>query len=395
MRLSPAELADERTRHQHEFWWYFLFTIGFGIALYLLVAWVTARFRGLQHNHDLLRSIDLGMPPTEGIAVVSPMLAVVVALNIALAAQQVPPDAKERIRAAEWQLYLAFISMLSASGAVCVTLMCWFSGDRGHSTGSSIGLGFTALLAVALSAAQRLKATTAEAAAVNRYLRESRLIARIKAREEFQQRYPGLTVSRGAIVGRYLYGAIVLGILSTVAALGIAGIERRFIGWPNLIWLGLIGIVLEACLLFAGKQIRILRLGRYVYDRFAAYFSLACQLCIPVTFPLMLLFPLATWLRVTIAGYCVTIWALAVGSFMLERSHPRLGLTSGARAAVGLTLNRVAAEAERELIKTRDRDAAATQDRSQNRVSGSSRAAPRRPHRRRRPRPAGRRSRPA
>jgi len=392
VRLTPAELAAERTRHQRLFWEAFGFVTVLGVLLYAFVAAGASMVRHRQHG--LLTRLDLGMHPADGIAVTAALLAVVVALNIALAAQQTPTDPRERVRAANWQVYVFLLSALTASATVTVTLICWMSGDRGDSAGDSVSLGLITLITAALASALQLKARSPEALIADEYVLEHRLAPLTDTLARFREQSTGPEMSRLGIIARCAYLAGLFGWVGACVALGIAGIEQRFLGWSNLIWMGFFGTALEACLLVAAMQLAKFRFLRRALDTIWPGYLLVVLVGIAALCTLPVLLPWPAWLRASIIGYYVAIWALAAGAFFINL-WSTMRLAAASRASTERALVKARQDVLDELTDVRARKAAARRDHIRNRIRPSDAALSRRPRRPRKSRPDGRQNRPA
>ncbi len=388
MRLTPAELAAERARYHRQFWAAFGFVIGIGAGLFLLIAMATSVVR--QRPHGMLARVDLGMQPTDGIAVTAALLAVVVALNIALAAQQMPSDPRERMRAASWQEYVFLISMLTAGATVTVTLICWLSAAGDDSIGNSVSLGLISTVAVALASALQLKARPVEAFIADEHLLKSRLAALADALPRFREQHPGPEISWLGVLLRGACMAGLFGWTSALVAVGIAGIEQRFLGWSNLVWMGVLGTASEACLFAAVRQLSMFRaLSRTLHKLWPGYL-MVMLMAFPALCTLFVLLPWPAWFRFSIIGFYISIWSSGLSTFFIGGLSTRL--TAGQRALVERALIRAEDDVLGTLAGVRARSAAARGDqiRSRPRPFG-----PRLPPRRRRTQPAGGQSWPA
>lgn len=392
MRLTPAELAAERTRYHREFLVTIGFVIGMGIVIFGAIVMMAQPFR--QRPHKILAHLDLGMHPADGIGVAAALLAVVVALNIALAAQQMPTDPRERMRAASWQVYVFLISALTASATVAVALTCWTSANRGDSVGNAVSLGLITLITVALASALQLKTRFAEEFIADEYVLQCRLATLADALSRFREKHPAPEIGWLGVLLRGAGMAGLFGWTSALVALGIAGIQQRFIGWSNLVWMGVFGTAWEACLFAAARQLSTFRLLlRHTLDRFWSGCLLVMLASFPALCTLLVLLPCSAWFRIAIIGYYTSIWALGLGTFFTGRRSTRL--TAGQRALVERVLIRAKDDVLGSLADVRTRSAAARGDQVRNRLRPSGTAGTRPPNLRRRAQPVGRRNRPA
>lgn len=387
MRLTPAELAAERARYHREFWVAFGFVLGMGSLLFMLIALVLP-FR--RRAHGLLARIDLGMRPADGIAVAAALLAVVVALNIALAAQQTPTDPRERVHAADWQEYIFLISALTAGATVTVTLICWTSVDCGDSVGDSVALGLISLIATALASALQLKARPAEVLIADEHLLASRLAALTDALSRFREQHPGPEISWLEVLLRGACMAGLFGWTSALVALGIAGIEQRFLGWSNLIWMGVLGTASEACLFAAVRQLSMFRFLPRTLDKLWSGNLLGILMCFPTLCTLFVLLPWTAWIRVPVIAFYISIWVFGLSTFFIGGLPTRL--TAAQRALVERALIRAKDDVLGALARVRARSSAARGDQMRSRFKPSRSQLP---ARRRRTQPAARSNRPA
>jgi hypothetical protein len=351
--LSDDELIQERRRFQRRFRQTFWFVIGYGSFAYLCLAMGVTASR-TQLPGSLMHRLSLGLSPSDGISIVGAFLGVVVAVNIALAAQDRPLNARERLRNADWTSYISLIAVFSAVSAVVICWGCWLSQARQAAWGTCIGLSLMATTSAVLAAAIQTRPRPDEAWRADEQILIERLrqLREVALTFEDNHRYPQLA---WWVIATWLAGsAITVGLISaTIAELTFVGLGAPL---PAMLFLLLwaMAATLDAALLYYGS--RVWWLVPLLSNKMAAaadlwFLASTAALAIGLAIPLLTSVP-GHW-KLAIALYDLSYLALPVLVIALD-SHLKL-LTHPCRAACGRNLESRHRDLEAELEQVRSR----------------------------------------
>ncbi|MEO6703963.1 MAG: hypothetical protein ABI140_14060 [Jatrophihabitantaceae bacterium] len=328
--------------------------LGFGSFAYLCIAMGATACRGIRSHGDLLHHVNLGLSPSDGISLVGSFLGVVVALNIALAAQQRPRDPKERLQDADWTSYVTVIALLSALSAVIVCWGCWLSLARQGAWGTCIGVSLMAITSAALAAALRVRPRPDEAWLADRHILHERQRQLRNEITTLRHRRPYSNMAWWVIAIRCTISGLVIGLVSA----GISDLAFSVLTSPlrlaDLALMASMASSLDVALLYFVS--RAWWLVPAIRDRLTTISEIWF-----LVMSASLAFSLATALLAAVPGD----WKIAVGVYdlcylglppLIVALDSKLGLlTHPLRAATGRSLECEYREVTADLIEVRQR----------------------------------------
>jgi len=350
---SSAELAKARRRRRKADLSSAVFTVGFGSMLFFIIECISVAVND-QPRASLLRQADLAITPSDGIAVVAALVAVVLSINLALAVLTRPDNPIEEVLSTDWQLAMAMVCAFCAGFSVMTVLMCWFSSQRSHSWGALISATALAFLAEMLAALVWTRARAVEYAKVEVFRLRRRRDRLNRAVESFQRRRPHRRHGFPMAIGQSLLLASLTALVTTAIACLVAITDHQSVSLRSFEWFVLIAFAFQAPLLLSGCTCWLHSYAEGPLDRISdtVWIVLITVTELGLIIGLVVLSPRPVVPIFATYGCCL----LAVPGVLLIADH-RLGrfgwLTGGLRAFAGRQLTGRLRQTKRELKAAR------------------------------------------
>lgn len=199
--------------------------------------------------------VDLQLAPSDGIAVIAALLAVVLSINLAIAVQPLPPDRSDRVLAIEWQKYVASTAQLIGMAAVLMCLAEWTSSRRSHSWGATLGATLLTLATIALAGAVKLRSSDQIAEELDAYHRVQERLRLNEAMARFNRTHPSRPASPASSMAGVVLLAVILALACTSVFTLTATVVHQSPATRSCARLFVLGCWTEAALLAAGSRL--------------------------------------------------------------------------------------------------------------------------------------------
>lgn len=224
-------------------------SFAFGGLIYLLIIFPGDR------GTRIASRLDLQLAPSDDIAVVAALLAVVLSINIAVAVQPLPTDRSDRVQVIEWQKYVALMAQLMATAAVLMCLVGWTSSRRSHSWGATLGETLLTVATIALAAAVKLRSDDQIVKQLDAYHRSRERLRLDKALAIFDRAHPSAPGRWLTSAAGLMLLAVILTLASTSAFTLIATMLHQPASVEDCVALFLLAAPFECLLLAAGIRL--------------------------------------------------------------------------------------------------------------------------------------------